>query len=51
MASSISDYESRKISDRLRTPDGKDNSALDPTDILISVTYRHLERAIKELYG
>lgn len=51
MASSISDYESRNISERLRTPDGKDNSALDPTDILISVTYRHLERAIKELYG
>jgi MoxR-like ATPase len=51
MASSISDFESHNCSEKLRSGCKADNSALEATDAQISVTYKHLEKAMAELYG
>jgi MoxR-like ATPase len=51
MASSISDFESQKCGEKLRSGQRSDKSVLEAPDVLISVTYNHLEKAIKELYG
>jgi Holliday junction resolvasome RuvABC ATP-dependent DNA helicase subunit len=51
MASSISGFESQGIGKKLRTADNTDSTALDSIDLHISVTYKHLEKAVNELYG
>jgi MoxR-like ATPase len=50
MASSISDFELNNCYEKFRTGDNTDKSALEATETQISVTYKHLETAIIELY-
>jgi MoxR-like ATPase len=51
MASSISDFEAHNCNEKLRIADKTDHSALEATESQISVTYKHLEMAISELYS
>ena len=51
MASSISDFQSRQGHDMLRRSKKPGNFALDTSDVPVSVTEKHLEKAILELYG
>jgi MoxR-like ATPase len=51
MASSISDFEMHHCSEKLRIRGKKDSSVLEATESHISVTYKHLEKAITELFG
>ena len=50
MASSMSDFEIHKSSEKIRTGIITDNSSLDGSEAQISVSYNHLEKAISELY-
>jgi MoxR-like ATPase len=51
MASSISDFESRNGVELLRTSIKADGFALDASEDQITVSYDHLDKAIKELFG
>lgn len=51
MASSISDFESHNYYGRLGAANQTDCTALEATTTQISVNYKHLEKAIAELYG
>ncbi|MFZ4455982.1 MAG: AAA family ATPase [Bacteroidales bacterium] len=51
MASSISDFESRDGLEQLRSIIKTDAFTLDASDNQIAVSYDHLDKAIKELFG